>query len=459
MDSTKNKKADAIFERVLGTIKPSKKEIEETTARSNQIMGLLKGVVDKNVEIRVVGSIARATNLKSTADIDIFMLFEKKLSKDEIVKKGLSYAKTISKKIKHARYEIRYAEHPYARLYLDEFGIKLDLVPAYKLKSIEEKGTAVDRTPLHTDFVNNNLTDKQRDDVRLLKYLLKTHRIYGAEVRIKGFSGYLCELLVYNFGSLIGTMEFFSKIKLPICILPKYRKVYSDEKLRKKFGSEFIVVDPVDDNRNVAAIVSTDAIAKLSLISKMFLANPNIDAFYGSGIDMQKASKHFERLVESTGSDVYLIKIPIKNKTEDVIWPQLNKLSEIMIEKIDKYGFSVTAHSTWISGTVGNILYLTPKLEIKSRLSKGPSVFGGDFALNFIKSHGKAYGFLLKNGALYAFEDCEYTNAGKVITSVINERAKIKNDDLKLSSFRLLKKLSETDSKEAYANLIGTLRI
>ncbi len=458
MDSAKRRKVESIFAHVLKTIKPSESETQETIKHSNQIMGLLKDIVDRNVEIQVVGSIARATNLRGSADIDIFMLFDKRLEKDKIVRKGLEYAKLLSKKIKNSRYEVRYAEHPYARLYLNDFNIKLDVVPAYKLTKIEDRGTAVDRTPLHTDFINKNLTEKQRDDVRLLKYLLKTHNIYGAEVKIKGFSGYLCELLVYNFGSLVDTLEFFSKLELPICIRPKERDVSVDPTLQKKFGSEFVVVDPVDPNRNVAAIVSVDALAKLCILSKSFLKNPDRGMFYGSGIDLDNAERSLNKLIASTDSDIYLLKISVEDKVEDIIWSQLNKLSEIIIGKTEKYGFVVTGSAVWINARVGNLLFLTPKVEIRSRLVKGPNVFAGDYAFNFIKSHKNAYGFVLKRGMVYAFEDAEYANVGQIIESVIKERRKIKNDDIKLGTSKIHKKISADDSKDAYVNLMNKIK-
>ncbi len=459
MDSAKRKKAEQIFAQVLDTIKPSDVEVREITYNSNRMMGALKEIIDKDVEIRVVGSIARATNLKGTADLDIFMLFDKKISKDAIVKKGLAYAKSLSKRIGNTRCEIKYAEHPYARLYFNDLGIKLDLVPAYKLEKIEDKGTAVDRTPLHTDFINKNLTARQRDEVRLMKYLLRTHNIYGAEVKVKGFSGYLCELLIYNFGSLLGVIEFFAHAKLPICINPMQKSVAPDEKLRKKFNSDFIVIDPVDPNRNVSAIVSIDSLAKFSIIAKMFLEKPMIEMFYGHGTDIADAVKLFDQFVKSTNSEYYLVKIPIADKTDDVIWPQLNKLSDIIRERIEKEGFAITLSASWVSERIGKILYLSPKAELKARLIKGPSGFGGDYALKFIKAHNKAHGFVFKNGSIHAFEETEYKNVGEVIVSIMKERSKIKNPDLKLPAYKLVKKLDIQDSKEAYQNLAERLRV
>jgi len=48
---------------------------------------------------------------------------------------------------------LKYAEHPYTRIHLNDVGINVDLVPAYKIANAEELGTTVDRSPLHTEFL------------------------------------------------------------------------------------------------------------------------------------------------------------------------------------------------------------------------------------------------------------------------------------------------------------------
>ena len=211
---------DKIFEKVLKDIKPSASEVADLTHKVNELMELLAKIVPKTVELRVAGSIARGTNLKGAGDVDIFMLFNKKIERDRIVKLGLEYGKKVLQK-KKGRYEIKYAEHPYVRLYLDSLGMKADLVPAFKIDDVSEMGTTVDRTPLHTEFINSHLSTKQRDEVRLLKYLLKAHGIYGAEVKINGFSGYLCELLVHHYGSLQNLLVSAAKFHLPLVIEPE----------------------------------------------------------------------------------------------------------------------------------------------------------------------------------------------------------------------------------------------
>ena len=78
--------------------------------------------------------------------------------------------------------------------------VYVNIVPCYKVKR-GEWVSATDRTPFHTDYVKPLLDEQMAEEVRLLKRFMKGVGVYGAEIKIGGFSGYLCELLVLNYGS------------------------------------------------------------------------------------------------------------------------------------------------------------------------------------------------------------------------------------------------------------------
>ena len=365
-------KANGIFEKVLESIKPTEQETEATTANVNMLMHRLKKVVGKGVELRVAGSIARGTNLRGSADIDIFMLFKSGIPRKRLESLGLKYGKAIVQKERGERCETKYAEHPYVRVYLPS-GLNADIVPAFKIENAEELATAVDRTPLHTEFINTHLSQKQRDAVRLLKYFLKAHNIYGAESRIGGFSGYLCELLIYHYGSMIGVLEAFSSMKLPVTLDPLNKEEQREHE--KRFGSEFVVIDPVDRNRNVAAAVSIDALARLSIASRLFLSKPDIKAFYGQKVSHDGAAKLLKKFMRESRLDLFLIALSLKEKSADVTWPQLRKISSIIEEMVKRYGFEIYLSAKWVSESTGLILLLAPKRSLGYRLFKGPSAF------------------------------------------------------------------------------------
>ena len=203
-----------------------KRSWSSTKHAINLIMERLKLVTPKNVEILLAGSVARGTQVRGNFDIDIFLLFPRSMDEKAMEKKGLEIAKKVIKN-KDESYSIKYAEHPYTKLVFGNLGVDVEIVPAYKITDMKDKGTSVDRTPLHNEFIASKLSERQRDDVRVLKTFLNSHGVYGAEARIEGFSGYLCELLICHFGSFINFVCAAASMKLPMAIDVLNKKEYA----------------------------------------------------------------------------------------------------------------------------------------------------------------------------------------------------------------------------------------
>ncbi|MEM3208729.1 MAG: CCA tRNA nucleotidyltransferase [Candidatus Micrarchaeaceae archaeon] len=459
MQENKTDEMRRIFGRVLAEIKPSKEEIDGLTLHTNELMLRLKRIVAKDVEIEVVGSTAHGTNLRGDTDIDIFLLFKQGTKREEMVKNALSYARRIVRKGMHERYEIKYAEHPYARVYLDDYNIKADIVPAIRIKSIGEIATAVDRSPLHVEFINRNLSEKQKDDVRLLKYFLKVHGIYGAETKIGGFSGYLCELLIYHYGSLENALANLANMKLPLGLDPKGKIEIKDPLLFRKFNTDFLVLDPVDPDRNVAAGVSKESLARLALIASMFIERPSIRAFYGKGFSEAEVSSLIKGFMERTGLHLYMLVVRVPDKSSEIIWPELRKVSEKIVSLSAQYGFSIYITLQWISKDRGIIAFFAPEQKLKSRIIKGPSAFQGKHALMFIKSHKNDYGFIVDGESISAIEANRY----KTVRDVFEDVAKGKLGRYKDISFSkaalFVDKVPKRYREDLYAELIKKISI
>jgi tRNA nucleotidyltransferase (CCA-adding enzyme) len=460
MDNEGRSKADRIFERVLSEIKPSKEETAETIAHINAVMARLKLIVDPGVDIRVVGSVARGTNMRGYADIDIFVLFDKNSRKEDIVKRGLRYGRKLASG-KNDRLEIKYAEHPYTRIWLDDLGLKIDLVPALKIGNARERGTAVDRTPLHNEFINANLTDKQRDDTRVLKYLLKSHNLYGAEVKIGGFPGYLCELLIHQFGSLFKALEFFSIASSPIILDPGTRNSTKDESLVKKFNSNFIVIDPVDGDRNVAAGVSRASLSRFILLARMFLQKPSAETFYGRGFSSISAKRLVDQFVKQTGSGLYLIETTVPDKSEDVVWPQLKKNAGLISNLLARYGYEVYLSAVWVKARKGYLLFSMPDDKIPAILRKGPEVFMRKAAENFMRSHHRPIATIVRDSTLCFLESNPYPSATALFKDVLSGKLLgSKRNDVTFKGARLFAgKIPKNLAFEAYSEMLKKITI
>ncbi|HVA82618.1 MAG TPA: CCA tRNA nucleotidyltransferase [Candidatus Aquilonibacter sp.] len=455
MDKKGRLAAQKIYKRILKEIKPSELEIKTTIANSNRIMARLKKLVPKEVELMVVGSIARSTNLRGDHDIDIFMLFEKKVPVKKMERLGLEYGKRLVDTKKGEKYELKYAEHPYLRLYLSEMNIKIDLVPAYKIENVEELATAVDRTPFHTKFMNENLSERQRDEVRLLKYMLKNHNIYGAEVKIKGFSGYLCELLIYNFGSFENLMESVANFKMPLCITPGEKEQKADKKIFERFNSQFVVIDPVDKNRNVAAGVSIESLGRFVSIARSFVTKPEPKLFFGDGFSSLEVHKKVSEFIRNSNLESYLLATKVPNKSEDIVWPQLKKTSEIIVAHAKRFGFQVYLSAVWIDKSKGMMLFLAPKQKIETRLFVGPSIFQKNAAIPFAKAHKNALGLFLDEDKITALDRNRYSTIEQLLKEVVKGSVVERRKDIQVKGAKLL---INSIPKEYSANIFVELR-
>jgi tRNA nucleotidyltransferase (CCA-adding enzyme) len=368
------KAAGAVFGRMLDEVKPTKEELQESVYNINHLTSRLKKVVPKDVEIRVVGSVVRGTQLRGESDVDIFLLFSKKYKREKITKEGLEYAKKIVTG-KGEKYEVKYAEHPYARIYIDSLDVEADIVPAFNIDNIEDMGTAVDRSPLHANFISSRLNERQRDEVRLLKYLLKRNNLYGAEVMTSGFSGYLCELLVYHYGSLWSLLENVSAWELPALLSPKNKAVLHDPSLMKRFNSTFVVIDPVDENRNVAAGVSTETLARFVLLARGFTKKPSVSFFEKQGFASGKSAALLNSFLKRSGLDMYTLETKVPDKSEDIVWPQLRKVMEFIVNHSERAGFKIYLSMPVLFKQRGLLIFFAPQEKFKTRMQKGPSVF------------------------------------------------------------------------------------
>ncbi len=178
---------EEVIAEVLQKIVPT----EEERAFVKELIGELEGIArekaqELGLEVKpyFVGSLAKDTYLAGDHDVDLFLAFPLDTPLEEVRERGLELGKEIGKTL--GEYEIAYAEHPYVRArYRD---VKVDLVPCYDVRDWRDVRTAVDRSILHTKWVNENLNGKN-NEVRLLKRFLKGIKAYGSEIYVRGLFG------------------------------------------------------------------------------------------------------------------------------------------------------------------------------------------------------------------------------------------------------------------------------
>ena len=313
--------------KMLERVKPTPTEdrrIKDTVAKLQR--ALKKEIAKTGIKIDtiLVGSVAKGTHLRGP-DVDMFLLFPPDVERKQLETVGLALGKAVAKG------EERYAEHPYLHGEFD--GMEVDIVPSYKIESPEQRMTAVDRTPFHTEFVLKRMEDGQRDDVRVLKLFMKGTGVYGAEAKIGGFSGYLVELLILKYGSFRGTLQAAAKWRVG-------EALDLGTKPAKEFHDPLIFVDPVDEKRNVAAALSDVMIAQFMQASRDYLAKQG-ERFFFPRERKPMPLGDIERLMGRRGTEVVALEFTAPDVGEDTVWPQIKKCERALCDLFAHHGFKV----------------------------------------------------------------------------------------------------------------------
>src|SRR3989441_10965837 len=234
--------------RILKKILPT----EEEEARLRDVVRELQERLSERIAARgldarpiLVGSVAKGVHLHEP-EVDMFVAFSPDVPRERLEKEGLALGDLLERPVR------MYAEHPYTRGWYKRF--EVEVVPCSRITDATQRLSAVDRTPLHVDYVLGHLREDQATEVRLLKAWAEGIGVYGAEAKIRGFSGYLCELLVLKYGSFRGVLENSLTWRRGTIL-------ELDRAAARTFEEPLVVVDPVDPNRNVASAVEVDQLA------------------------------------------------------------------------------------------------------------------------------------------------------------------------------------------------------
>ncbi|MDH5430577.1 MAG: CCA tRNA nucleotidyltransferase [Nitrosopumilus sp.] len=342
------------------TIERSKKEIADIA------FSLVEKEIKKYSEaigLEFGGSFAKGTWLSKDADIDIFIKFKKNTSEEKF--------KKISQKIgfdslkKYSPY-VRFSQHPYVEAKIKN--TKINVVPCYDVK-IGEWKSAADRSSFHTEFMKKSLTLKMKNEVRVLKTFLKSNKIYGAEIAKQGFSGYISEVLIFEFGSFENLIKSISKIKENQII----------GKTSRSFDTSIVVIDPIDSNRNLAAAISNENIGKFILISRAFKNKPSLGFF--------KNKK--PRIANKFWNNLLVIKFDFKARSPDIIWGQIKRATSTISTQLELGGFTVLRSKSYTDQQKeAYLFFFLESIKISQVYQKkGPEFFREDSSHSFISKN------------------------------------------------------------------------
>nr|MDO8109273.1 hypothetical protein [Candidatus Sigynarchaeota archaeon] len=319
-----------IKSQVLQRVRPAKEEITRLAMVTKRVSEALGAALDGGPVtvdfIEPQGSTGiKQTQLAGDSDVDLFIglnpglleqykgMLKKQVRESikNIFTKSINdvLIPAIKEKLHPQSIMFSYAEHPYLTVVVD--GVKFDIVFCFHLTSeyIEREDivTAMDRTPLHSKFVRDNLTDAQKDEVRLLKVFFKASYVYGDKSAPgpMGFIGYGLEILIHFFGTIENVMANFSRLPdQPIDIFGRTKK---ELRSMPRFDNDFlIIIDPTDRNRNVGSSTEARCFYHAQQVIADFLKAPKTQFFDIKPIpDPQNDDPHFFAVVFDNAREVH----------------------------------------------------------------------------------------------------------------------------------------------------------
>ncbi|MEM2971451.1 MAG: CCA tRNA nucleotidyltransferase [Candidatus Bathyarchaeia archaeon] len=336
-------KIEEICRAVLKRVTPKKaerKKIEALAKKLERKVAESAEAFSVKAEVRVEGSVAKDTWLSGEPDIDIFMRVPKDIPRNTLGEISLKIARKATEGSKQIE---RFAEHPYLEAVVE--GIRVNIVPCYAAERGEWL-SATDRTPYHTDYAKKHLNAQMRGEVRLLKKFMKGIDVYGAEIKIGGFSGYLCELLILNYKSFLKTLEAFANYKQKIVIDIENHYKGRENELSLLFKEPLVVVDPVDKGRNVASAVQTQKLHSLIAAARVFLKNPSLNFFYPPETKPLTA-KELRQELARRGSTFVFLTFGWIWAVPDVLWGQLYKSQRSLNKLFRLNDFNILRATPW----------------------------------------------------------------------------------------------------------------
>jgi len=401
-----NNKINSILGQALNEIQPDKDYEKEIFERLNAIIKKINSG-QKNIKAVLGGSGAKGTWLK-TFDADIFVLFDYKKYKDKSNELSEILEKILKKKFKIIRL---HGSRDYFQIKEGKF--TFEIVPILNIKKAEQAKNITDVSPLHSGWVGKH--KKLVNDMKLTKQFCQAQNVYGAESYIRGFSGYVCEILAVYYGSFQNLLK--NAAKWPDKVVVDAQKYYKGNDVFKimnvsKLESPLIVIDPVQKDRNAAAALSMEKFEAFRKAASQFLKSPSMK-FFGR----KELSREFAGLKNDKFKMLEIRVSPLPGKI-DVVGSKLLKVYEFLLSQLIKNGFkTVKTGWEWDKKNDAVFYFLIDKKPLSLEIEvEGPPLKIKHHAERFMKLHKKTFE---KSGKIWAISRREFILPEQLIKSLL----------------------------------------
>ena len=321
-----------------------------------------------------------------------------------------------------------YSQHPYLSL---KYGnLEIDILACFDLdpETLERDGpiTAVDRTKHHSDFIAEQLTERSRENARLLKSFARAAHAYGDRCAVgqMGFTGVALEYIAILSEDLDDAIEKIFGLDM----FPIDHKNRTQDQLKSipPFKDDFIfIIDPTDSSRNMAASYSQRAyrwiklrIIELSTIIAEGWRKDVPSYFLEAPIPHEDISGQLRDHVVSSeyvsnDSVHYTI---LRDKLHRV----MRKVETALVaERTGEARFGEVLSELYFEKNRYAIGFLVEHSTISEEyVRRGPSTELESACEEFRKAHPEARE---SDGYLWGVERREWTNAKELITSLLKD--------------------------------------
>ena len=398
-------------EKIIQERYPREKELEELRQKYREISDFIER--EFGMATHFAGSASRGTCMKNDGDIDIFILFHEETDDLELENKGLEIGKETFKQFE-GDFEVDYAEHPYTKGRID--GYEVEIVPCYDTNP-ENIKSSVDRTPHHSKWVKENLTEEERKDTVILKNFLDSMDLYGSSLKTQGFSGYLCEILINHYGGFHELLKSVADWEDEKLIDPENQHDGElSERLEKKFSDEpLMVIDPVDEGRNVASVLSLENYSRFIYLCWRFRQNPGMGFFKSE----EKSYSEFRIKQElKSRSDFLVLEFGSIEEVDDIVYPQMRKTMRRLNNELEKKEFRIYESGFYIGQKTKIFFELDRELPEMQEM-EGPKVFHSEEHLSEFTS--KYENVFIKKERMVAKTEREFTDAKRFLEAFLSD--------------------------------------
>jgi len=455
---------DSIRAQVLARITPSQEEIAVQARIINRLSEALQ-IQAESTEyefsfIEPEGSTGKKqTQLRGAADIDLFVALRpenypqifnidqtvNRQAIDDIMNKLVSeWFDPAVRNLEVSEVQRAFSQHPFLSLKME--GIDIDILGCFDIdaQTLADNGpiTAVDRTVHHTHYVTERITEKKREDVRILKSFVRACHAYGDTCAVgrMGLTGVTLELLVVENQNLDSAVKALRHLETnPVDPLNRPRDML--KRIPAFRDDHIFLIDPTDNSRNMASSFTLKSYSwvqyKIDRLWEKIESGDSktiVDSLIESPIPSGK-------LPDWIGSHVAVSEFQSDDKVHyTILRDKLHRLvrkaiSEMKTERTGEPRFGEILAEVYFEGTRYALgMLVESSIIAKTFDRKGPPIALKEAAEKFRNAHTETFE---SDGFLYVREEREWTSSNEMFDRILQENPidglEIQNDKTILS--------------------------